>query len=331
MNMPWTNRSIVGFGCVTFASFFLATVLLAHAQEKDPFQDPRPSVEQLRAIEIRREQFRDIEIRRNEAARQQENPVERVPPKARPPLVLRNLPSENEVTFYNESFKRQFEAFDTQFKQGREELSVGSFTEQGVDLTTAKQKVRCCLELAELPDNYRFGGTTTRFLPEKDYLDCFALAVTRFGKRSKQSFFKHDRLAGDIFKSIKVGYLSSNLTKIPPIEPETMLKEIPFSAVQIDKALIELRDSWGDDNGTTLRIEVLASADFDEDGFEDVLIMSSDQTWKGSYLWQHPLVICRKSAGGELEVKKHEFLLTCLRSCRPLKPSDAVKMKETKD
>lgn len=250
-------------------------------------------------------------------------PVDDEIPVRRPLPVPRVLPAKATVKFLCEHFQKRYLAFEKSFTSPLRELTADDGTPETYQVGTSKGKpgtitVQCCQELANLPAQYVHVGTSTKYLPQLQYQECFALAVARFGQTCKQSFFDHDRLGDDLFKSLRSEVFWTDRYK----EFETRggidyLQELPFTSIHVTPTLIELDYKYPDSKATfSINFRCLAAADFDGDGFEDILVMSDQFPSDGSYLDMHPIMFSRKTEGGKLERAHSDFLVSCLLGCK---------------
>ncbi|MDB5339451.1 MAG: hypothetical protein JWN70_5070 [Planctomycetaceae bacterium] len=243
---------------------------------------------------------------------------------AEPPVPPAEKPA---VRFLDDGFKKSYLAFDKSFNARLQELTLDDGTPETQQAGTSKGKpgtitVQCCQELANVPRKFVYIGTGTKYLPHRDYQDCFALAAVKFGRAPKQSFFEHGRLGDDLFKSLRREiYWTHRFKEFETRGGIDWLHQLPFTTVNITPTSIELDYKYPDsDRGAHWwnNFDCLAASDFDGDGLEDILVMMDEGPSDGTYLSMHPMIFSRKTEGGKLEVKNSDFLVRCLLACRKM-------------
>lgn len=132
---------------------------------------------------------------------------------------------------------------------------------------------------------------------------CLSLLALRSAGAPRITHFDHEKLGSQVFNALRLDTLRSSFGPRLDDEHET-LADFEFVTTDVQAHAVELsEDDWN------YSVQVLAAADFDHDGIEDLLALFYDDARFASYFSLSTLILSRPQANGPIFARDVQSLL----------------------
>lgn len=190
------------------------------------------------------------------------------------------------VKVLNSKLKQEMENYETSFLQKRTLLTVqkGESIEEVLDCKTLKLQLKNGYVISEQLANQQIAS---------DYQVCFQLSLLKTALPSKKTFLKppYETL---ILEFLDLQSFLSSLKQQLEDGPQT-LSNLGFNKIEQDNNQVRIEtDDW------YYQFNIIAKADFNHDGTEDLLIEFIDQAKQGNYFSHETIIVKREEISGYL-------------------------------